>query len=378
MRFQLVAAAAVSAVLAGQSPAPAGPAVKWRGAVWASAVTEQNHSADGSLLFRPIDAGEDAASLDGLILGADVDLGKGWALRATLLGGHAGKLVNLAAGESGGLAIPEAQLVWTGAKDKLTLGRMNTYLGMEFLDGTQDIAASRGLLFSFVDPFTQVGLAWHHSFTTEWSADAFAFNGEDRVKDNNRDKTLGLGLNYNPGGATDKYLGLQFYRGAEQDGLGTAANTGAEGRKRERACFMGQWVWGDATLQWEATWGREAFAAGALAGANGAQSATWKGAGAIFRYGFSGQMGVFARAEYLQDDCGVRLAGDPTIGAAWGYRWKADLKATSFTLGLDRKFGPAFARLEVRQDGLNRDLTGLDAKVFKTGLSATLSAGASF
>jgi hypothetical protein len=74
----------------------------------------------------------------------------------------------------------------------------------------------------------------------------------------------------------------------------------------------------------------------------------------------------------------VRLGLDRTIAAAYGNRWKADLKATSFTLGLDRKFGLAFARLEVRQDSLNRDLTGLDAKVFRNGFSATLAAGAAF
>lgn len=379
MRIQFLLAGAISAVLMGQgAPSiPAGPILKWRGALWGSAVTEQRQSADGSLLFRPIDAGEDNASLDGLILGADVELGKGWSLRATLLGGHSGKLVNYAAGESGSLAIPEAQLVWSGERDKLTLGRMNTYLGMEFLDGTQDITASRGLLFSFVDPFTQVGLAWHHSFTKEWSTDLFAFNGEDRVKDNNHGKTFGAGLNYNFGGATDKYMSLQAYRGPEQDGVGIGAESGAEGRMRERTCFMGQWVWGAATLQWELTQGRERFGAWVFQ-APEARTATWFGAGAIFRYGFSERMGIFARAEYLQDDCGVRLSGDSTIHAAYGNLWKIDLKASSFSLGLDRKFGPAFARLELRQDGLNKDLTDLDAKRFRKGSSLTLAMGASF
>lgn len=362
---------------------PPAPAIKWRGSIWASGVTQDRQTPDGSAAFRPLDGGESAFTLDGLTLGLDAALGQGWTARVTLMGGRMGKLVNEAAGESGTLALPEAQLVWTGEKDKFTFGRMNTYIGMEYIEGTQDITASRGLLCTFVAPFTQVGLAWRHTFTPSWSADVFLFNGEDRIKDNNQSKTVGLGLNYNHGGAADKFVSLMVYRGAEQDGLGASANTGAEGRKRERVSALGQWVWGPGTLQGEFEYGREAFLPSVIAGAPGSENvkATWMGLGLIYKHQVADTWALFARAEYLKDDQGVRLGYDTTLGAAHGATFNADLKATSFALGAERKWGATFARLELRQDRLNKDLTeGIagDSKVFRDAASATLCVGTSF
>jgi len=377
----LLSCSLLADVPAAQPPAPA---LKWRGSIWASAVTQDRQTEDGSVAFRPMDGGADAFTLDGLTLGVDGALGQGWTARVTVMGGRMGKLVNEAAGETGTLAIPEAQLVWTGEKDKLTLGRMNTYIGMEFTEGTQDLAASRGLLCTFVAPFTQVGLAWHHTFTGAWSTDVFAFNGEDRVKDNNHGKTLGVGLNYNHGGASDKYVSLMIYRGAEQDGLGANASKGAEGRKRDRVSVLGQWVWGSNTLQGEFEYGREPFLPSVIAGAVGTESvkATWMGVGAIYRHQLSEAWALFARAEYLADDTGVRLGFDSSILAAgYGGRLNADLKATSFALGAERRWGATFARFELRQDRLNKDLaegTAGDHKAFGDATSATLSVGASF
>lgn len=359
------------------APAPAAPSIKWRGSLWASAITQDRQTLDGSLAFRPFDAGENAFTLDGLMLGADVDLGKGFAVKATILAGHDAKIINAANGETGSFALPEAMLVWTGEKDTLRFGRMITFIGMEFLDGAANLTASRGLLFNFSDPFGQVGLNWHHAFTPSWSSDVWVFNGEDRTKDNNRSKTWGVGLGYNHGGASDKYVSVHAYRGPEQDGLGAAANTGAEGRQRERLCMMGQWVWGPSTLQWELSMGQEKFTASAIQGATAPHTAKWAGLGAIYRYAFSERTAVFFRAEQLNDKDGVRLGGDTTL-AVHGYKKDVDLKAVNLSVGVEKKYGPAFARLELRRDSLNKDLPGLDPKTFKDGSSATLSVGASF
>lgn len=368
----------LGSTLLAQAPATTGPLLKWRGSIWASAVTQDRTTEDGSLFLRTVDAGGDAFTLDGASLGLDAELGRGWALRATLLGGHAAKVLNAASGETGSLALSEAQLVWTGEKDTLRIGRMNTFLGMEFLDGTQNLTASRGLLFNFADAFGQVGVNWHHAFSPTWSTDLWLFNGEDRIQDNNRSKTWGLGLTYNHGGAADRYVSLQVYRGAEQDGKGASANTGAEGRHRERLAMMGQWVWGKATLQWEASFAREDFAAGALAGTLEPQTAAFGGAGFIARYAFTDRWSAFTRAEWFMDEAGVRLGFDPTVAATYVPTWKAELEATSFAVGAEHRYGPAFMRLEVRTDRLNKDVFDQDAKAFRSGLSATLGVGASF
>jgi hypothetical protein len=244
------------------------------------------------------------------MLGMDATLPQGWSGRATLLAGHAGTVVQATTGDTGSIAPVEAMLVWTGRRDTLRIGRMITFIGMESLDDAVDATASRGLLFTFADPFGQVGMNWHHAFTPVWSTDVWVFNGEDRVKDNNQGKTVGLGLTWNPGGSADSYLSLQAYRGPEQDGLGAAAHPGAEGRSRERLCLMGQWLRGRNTLQGELSLGREPFPATAIRGASAPQIETWRGYGLILKRELGGGVSDVVRAERLEDTLGVRRAAE--------------------------------------------------------------------
>ncbi len=377
----------LAAILTAQAPPASLPTLKWHGSIWASAVTQDRETRDGSLVFRPLEAGQSQFSLDGLMLGVDAAFAQGWSAKATLLAGNTGKTIQTATGDTGTIAAVEAMLVWTGAQDTLRIGRMITFIGMEYLDGAQNLTASRGLLFTFSDPFGQVGVNWHHAFSPAWSADLWIFNGEDRLKDNNRGKTVGLGLTWNPRGRADDYLSLHAYRGPEQDGWGPAANTGAEGRVRQRMCLMGQAVWGASTLQGEVSLGQEAFAAGSLLGSTGPETARWRGFGLIFKQELGRGISLVARAERLADDQGVRLALDPTIraslgldtgGIAYAGLAGADLIARSLSLGVEKKHGPAFARIEVRQDRLNRDLKDAQDGSFREGLSATVSLGAGF
>lgn len=381
--------AGLCTVLAGQtaaSDAGAAPTLKWRGSLWVSAVTQERETADGSLVFRPLEAGQSQFSLDGLMLGVDAGFSHGWSAKATLLAGQTGKVVQTTTGDTGTIAAVEAMLVWTGPRDTLRVGRMITFIGMEFLDGSQNITTSRGLLFTYSDPFGQVGLNWHHAFSPVWSTDLWIFNGEDRLKDNNHGKTVGLGLSYNHGGSQDNYLSLHAYRGPEQDGFGASTQSGAEGRMRERVCLMGQWIWGRSTLQGEVSLGREAFSAEAILGAPGPVQATWRGYGLIYRLQVGKEISLFARGERLSDDTGVRLSLDTTIRESLGLNgggshagaFGSDLVAKSWSLGMEKKHGPAYARLEVRLDQLNRDLKDSGGRTFRDGLSGTVSLGASF
>lgn len=376
---------ALGATLTAQAPAVPSPALKWRGSLWASAVTQNRETPDGSMVFRPLEAGQSQFSLDGLMLGVDAAFAKGWSAKATLLAGQAGRTVQATTGETGSIAAVEAMLVWTGERDTFRVGRMITFIGMEFLDGSQNVTASRGLLFSFVDPFGQVGIHWHHAFSPSWSSDLWAFNGEDRLKDNNHGKTLGLGVTYNHKGSQDNYLSLHVYSGPEQDGLGTSANSGAEGRKRERVCLMGQWVGGPSALQGEVSLGRESFAEGSILGATAPVTATFRGYGLIYKQEVVPSISLFARSEWLSDDDGVRLSADPTIreslglgGTGYVGRLDAGFRAQSLSLGVEKKHGPAFARIELRRDRLNRDLKDAQGAVFRDGVSGTVSLGASF
>jgi hypothetical protein len=390
MRFLpfLVLCGSFSAVLPAQNPAAATlPGLKFHGAVWASAVTQDRETPEGSLVFRPMEAGQCQFSLDGALAGVEAQFARGWSAKVTLLAGHVGKVIQTSTGDTGTLAAVEAMMVWSSERDTLRIGRMITFIGMEFLDGSQDITASRGILFSFADPFGQVGVNWHHTFTPVWSADVWAFNGEDRFKDNNLGKTLGFGLSYNHLGSADNYLALHLYRGPEQDRLGSTSNPGAEGRMRERLCLMGQGIWGRTTLQGEVSLGRERFPEAAILGARGPVTAAWRGYGLIFKVELLKSISLIARAEQLADDAGVRLAVDTTIRKGLGLdlgpgnysgRAGANLVARNLSFGVEKKHGPAFGRIEIRRDSLNAESLDSDGKPFRHALSGTVSVGASF
>jgi len=378
MRTRITLALIASLALAAQTPpAAAGPAVKWRGAVWASGAASDRQTQDGALFLRSVDAGGGQLALDGLQVGADVTLPDGFGLKFTILGGQTGKFLNAITAvsgttpaETGSLAWPEAMVTWSGGNETLKFGRMYTAMGMEVLDATQDTPATRGILFTYAIPCAQLGLNWHHAFGTSWSSDVWVYNGEDRVQDNNRGKTAGVGITYNHGGAADRFATLMAFSGAEQDGLGASAVRGAEGRKRTRVSFAGQWVWGAATLQWEAENGREDLPSG--------DKASWTGFGAIGRYLFNDRWSAYGRLETLRDDTGIRLGADATVARAIALDPSANLTAHSGSLGVERRWHATFTRLEVRRDSLNRDVKDRDGKTFRDATSLTWSLGTSF
>ena len=371
---------AAPAPAAPAAPAPPAPGtVKWRGAFWASAAASDTSTADGSLFLRNMDAGNGQLAVDGLQVGADVTLHEGWSLRFTFLGGQDGKALNMATLgangqpiDSGSIAYPEAQLIWTGGDDTLKLGRMYTPMGMEVMDGTQNATASRGLLFTYAIPFAQVGLNWHHAFSPAWSSDVWIYNGEDRLQDNNKGKTGGLGLTYNHAGAADKFVTLMVFSGPEQTSIGSAATPGAEGFKRNRVSLAGQWVWGASTLQFEGESASETLTATG-------PKATWSGGGLIYKFQINDPWAVFLRAETLKDSTGMRLGADPSLAAAHlAISPAPNLTAVSAALGVERKWHATFTRLEVRQDSLNKHVNDADGKPFKSAVSATWSVGTSF
>ena len=359
------------------------PTLKFRGAIWASGAASDRQSTDGSMFLRSLDAGNGSFAVDALQLGADINLTDGWGMKFTLLTGQEAKVMNAASQQTGDVAFPEAQLVWTGSSDIVRIGRMYSPMGMEVLDQTQNSTASRGLLFTYALPFAQVGVSWHHVFNPIWSADGYLYNGEDRIQDNNRGKSAGVGVTYNHGGATDKFATLLVFSGAEQDGLGSQANTGAEGRKRQRLCLNGQWAWGPATLQWEGELAREAFPVKAIEGAqNKAEAkAPWSGFGLIYKYQLSPDWAGFARIESLKDARGVRLNADPSIATVYANSHTANLVATSLALGAERRWHATFTRLEIRKDNLNKPVTesaSAGGKPFRDATSLTWSLGTSF
>jgi len=370
----MAALMALTSLSAGDPPAPA---LKWRGSLWAMGTQTDRAMADGSAFLRPLETGDGQFSLDGIQLGLDYALSAEWSLKVTLLGGREGKLLQDFSGEDGVMGFPEAMLVWTRGADTVRIGRMWTWMGMESVDLNVAIPASHGLMATFPLPYGQVGLEWRHAWSPSWTTAVWVYNGEDRNRDNNRGKTFGLGLIYNHGGAADRFLNFMAFTGPEQDSLGDAAVPGAEGRKRERLSHSGQWVWGAATLLWEVEYLREAFHPTAVLGASGEETGTCTGAGAVFKYQWNPAWSSYIRAEEVKDDLGFRLSFDPTIATHYGMQRGVDLTARSVSLGVERRWGPVFARAELRRDWLNHEVLDKDGKDFRAVNGVTVCVGAS-
>ena len=368
----LLVACGSAGLLRAEEPAPL--QLKWRGSLWALGTYTDRETVDGSAFLRPMETGDRQFSLDGFQLGVDVPLGTEWAFKLTLMGGRDGRLLQEFSGETGTLGFPEAMLIWTRGANTVRIGRMWTWMGTESTDLTAAVPASHGLMATFPLPFGQVGLDWRHAWNPSWSTAVWLFNGEDRIADNNQGKTLGLGLIYNHGGAADRFMNFMAFSGAEKD----RAELGAEGRKRERISHNGQWVWGGATVAWELEYLRERFAAGAVTGASGETTGRVIGAGLLGRYAWNPTWSAYVRAEEVRDNVGFKLNWDTTVASVYGLKSGADLTARALSLGVERRSGAAFLRLEFRRDWLNREVQDKDLKPFRAVNGLTLCVGASF
>ncbi len=364
---------------AAQTPPAATSPIKIRASIWALGATSNRDLPEGDLFLRPMDTRNGAFALDGWQLGTDIDLGKGWSFKGTVMGGRNGRLVQEFAYEDGHLGVPEAMLIWSQGADTVRIGRMWTFMGMESCDLTAAIPASHGLMATYPLPFGQVGVHWRHVFNPSWSTDLWVTNGEDRNTDNNRGKTVGANVSYNHGGAADKFLNLSLFTGPEQDAWGANAVTGAEGRLRQRLSHGGQWTWGKVSLGWECEWLKETLPSAWVVGSSGSTvDGTHTGLGTWLKFQATPEWSAYLRAEQLKDDLGFRLNWDKGVNAAHGLRTGADLTATALSLGGERKLGPAFLRLELRQDRLNKDVLDRDQKPFRDATSVTFAVGASF
>lgn len=371
----LLTLVALTPLFAGDPPTTA---LKWRGSLWALGTLTDRPIGDGSAFLRFLETGDSQFSLDGIQLGLDYALSPELSFKATLLAGREGKLLQDFSGEHGSMGFPEAMLIWTRGADTVKIGRMWTAMGMESVDLTVAIPASHGLMATFPLPYGQVGLEWRHAWSPSWATSIWVYNGEDRNTDNNRGKTFGLGLSYNHGGAADKFMNFMAFSGPEQDSHAPSAIPGAEGRNRDRFSHSGQWVWGAATLVWEAEYLREPFSAVAIQDATTQETGIFTGAGAVFKYQWSQAWSGYARAEHVKDNLGFRLSFDSTVATHFGMRRGAELAASSIALGAERRWGPAFARLEFRRDWLNRDVLDRDGKAFRSVNGVTVCVGASF
>jgi hypothetical protein len=113
--------------------------------------------------------------------------------------------------------IPQAYILWNPkelSNFTLTAGKMYTHMGLETPRAIDNWQYSRGLGYTYLLPTWHTGLiASYVVFPERVNFSAFIYNGNDRLKDNNRSKTFGAALAFNP--RADLTFNLNWLSGSE-------------------------------------------------------------------------------------------------------------------------------------------------------------------
>lgn len=180
-----------------------------------------------------------------------------------------------------------------GSGLKLRLGKFVTYHGAEVIEAKDNFNYSRSFLFNFAIPFTHTGLMAGYTFTDKLSAAAYVVNGWDNSSDEGKSKTLGASVTVTP--IAPVSLIFNVMNGREADAVaGTEPNR-----------FLFDWVVTvKATEKLTFTVNTDYATEGNAL--SGGKDAKWYGIAGYAKYDFSDRYSLSARAEYFNDQDGVR------------------------------------------------------------------------
>jgi hypothetical protein len=230
-----------------------------------------------------------------------------------------------------------------------TLGKFGTLIGAESIDSPSNMFTSHTMQTDFMQPYTHTGLLLSYGFHEKFSMSLGVVNGNDKVVDNNKEKTLLYGLSFPVDPRFDFSINGTY--GAE----GTAAGV--------------QTALIDVVANIMPT---EAFSASVnvdvLSVENGtvndsgmAEAATALGVAGGGRYQFHEAWGIGARADFVSDTDGA-VFGNPSGAESF----------FGITATLDAKHNKnAMCRLELRLESADQDIF-MDVDGMPTGNQITI------
>jgi hypothetical protein len=172
----------------------------------------------------------------------------------------------------------------------LKAGKFVTLHGSEVIRRSGNFHYSRGLLFGYAIPFTHTGFLLSYTASDVVTLTGGIVNGWDNADDNNEDKSFHGALGFTPSDTVSFSIGGTY--GAE----GAASSA-----KRTLVDAIATFKPADGlTIMFNYDWAEEEDAA-----FDG--EANWDGLAGYVSYDFSDVFSLGARAEYFNDDDGVRL-----------------------------------------------------------------------
>ena len=80
----------------------------------------------------------------------------------------------------------------------INAGKLVTHMGGEVIETPQNINYSRSILFAYAIPFYHLGVSANYSFSDQFNATIYIYNGWNNVVENNKGKTLGAEISWSP------------------------------------------------------------------------------------------------------------------------------------------------------------------------------------
>jgi len=179
-----------------------------------------------------------------------------------------------------------------GSGLKLRLGKFATYICAETIEAKDNYNYSRSFLYSFATPFTHTGFMAGYKFSEAFTASLYIVNGWDVADDNNKGKTFGASFAVTP--IEPLALTFNFIYGPEQP------NSTSNNR------FLFDWIGAFKATKNLTFMANIDYAHEEKDPLNGGKDSEWYGAAVYAKYGFTDFFSTSIRAEYFNDENGVR------------------------------------------------------------------------
>ncbi len=252
-----------------------------------------NRPDSGSNTLRVFDTEDNSFEVDLVKLVFEKKSDEGLGFRTDLDFGHTARILGDATAGSSldDFEFQQAYLTYKGMGIDWVIGKFVTLHGAEVIEAPDNDNISRSFLFGYAIPFTHTGIMGTRQIGKSVDVKFGLVNGWDNTSDNNRAKTIHLGLGYHP---SDLFaITINGMYGAEKD------DDTADKRKLIDVVATVNPLENLTLILNYDLGGEENVLAGG-------KDATWSGFSGILHYNLTDRMGISLRGEAFNDRDGYR------------------------------------------------------------------------
>jgi hypothetical protein len=239
----------------------------------------------------------------------------------------------------------------------IRVGKMAMLCGYETIESKDDFNYSRGLLFGFIQPFTETGMRASYDFTEQLSAVIGFANstnpaGADQYADTDNQKQVEMQVTFKP--TKDALVAVTVLEGTDKANL---AQTTAG--KYYLFDIVGSYTMDKLTLAMNLDFA----SANHVAAPGPGNRAPLSGIALYGKYAWTDAMASALRVEYMSDHNGVAFGPHSGAGVATGTDTGTGARIVELTLTQEMKVAQQLIlRVELRTDNSNNHVVSRDGK----------------